>query len=191
MVEIGTIIESVSYLLQKLGKTDKVKIIKLLFFADKYHLVKYGRTVTNDDYWAMPHGPVGSNIKDVLEFNNSTMSENELRLAKSRFTPTAFKKSFKVQSSFDANLCNFLSETDIEALDFVIENFGHMGTWEIRDYSHLYPEWKQYEESFKNGQTRREKLCLNELVSVIATDPYDFSDEDLTETKKILMGAYE
>lgn len=33
-----------------------------------------------------------------------------------------------------------LSESDKEALDFVIEKFGRMKQWELRDYTHKYPE---------------------------------------------------
>src|SRR4051812_34811550 len=36
------------------------KLLKLMFLADKYHLVRYGRPITGDRYEAMNHGPVPS-----------------------------------------------------------------------------------------------------------------------------------
>lgn len=54
-------IEAIYYILSKLGKMDKLKLLKLVYLADKYHLIYYGRTITNDDYYAMKHGPIASN----------------------------------------------------------------------------------------------------------------------------------
>ena len=41
-------------------------IVKVLFFADKIHLNKYGRPILGDQYVAMPHGPVPSTVYDML-----------------------------------------------------------------------------------------------------------------------------
>ncbi len=52
----------------KLGtaKFDQYKACKLLFLADKRHLVKYGRTITGDRYSALEWGPIPSSIRDDL-----------------------------------------------------------------------------------------------------------------------------
>ncbi len=42
------------------GKINKMKALKLVFFADRYHLRKYGRPVVGDEYLAMNYGPVAS-----------------------------------------------------------------------------------------------------------------------------------
>jgi len=44
----------------------KLKAAKLLFFADKYHLLHYGRPVIGDCYVCMEHGPVPSRSLDVM-----------------------------------------------------------------------------------------------------------------------------
>ena len=41
-------------------KLNKMKALKLLFFADRYHLRKYGRSVSDCVYFAMKHGPAAS-----------------------------------------------------------------------------------------------------------------------------------
>src|SRR5207253_6716088 len=48
-------------------KLNKMKALKLLFFADRYHLRKYGRLVSDCAYFAMKHGPVASEAKNVAE----------------------------------------------------------------------------------------------------------------------------
>ncbi len=49
------------------GRINKMKAIKLIYFADRYYLRKYGRPVANDEYVAMGYGPVGSKTKDIAE----------------------------------------------------------------------------------------------------------------------------
>ena len=58
------------------GSISKIKALKLVFFADRYHLRKYGRPVTNDEYYAMPKGPVPSHVKDIAEMSDF-LSKNE------------------------------------------------------------------------------------------------------------------
>ena len=49
------------------GRINKLKALKLLFFADRYHLRKYGRPVSECAYYAMKDGPVASEAKQVAE----------------------------------------------------------------------------------------------------------------------------
>ena len=46
---------------------DIYKILKILYFADKLHLSKYGRFISGDYYIAMKHGPVPSRSYDIIK----------------------------------------------------------------------------------------------------------------------------
>ena len=50
-----------------IAKEYKMKALKLVYIADRYHLRKYGRLITNDTYFAMNYGPVPSGTKDIAE----------------------------------------------------------------------------------------------------------------------------
>src|SRR5260370_29390382 len=51
----------------KPAKFDQYKVCKLVFLADKRHLVKYGRTITGDHYAAVKWGPIPSSIRDEIK----------------------------------------------------------------------------------------------------------------------------
>lgn len=53
------------FALKEGGTINKMKALKLIYFAERYHLRKYGRPVTNDDYWAMGLGTVPSGSRDI------------------------------------------------------------------------------------------------------------------------------
>jgi uncharacterized phage-associated protein len=49
--------QALNFFAQKAGgQINKMKALKLIFFADRYHVRKYGRLLTNDNYMAMEHG---------------------------------------------------------------------------------------------------------------------------------------
>lgn len=190
MRETHTAIETISYILQKIGPADKIKIIKLIYLADKYHLLRYGRTVTGDEYFAMEHGPVGSSVKDVLSFDSLFLTEDERIYLETLIERGGDANWFK---SKEGAKCAFemLSDTDKEALDFVINKFAPMDQWHLRDYTHKYPEWKQYEDLLKNQFTKRIRLKTEELFSLLPDDMLSVPLEHITESKKILLGIYD
>ncbi|MGR3179465.1 MAG: Panacea domain-containing protein [Candidatus Anammoxibacter sp.] len=187
MIETSTI-ESIYYLLKKIGNSgiEKLKLVKLIYLADKYHLIRYGRTITNDKYYAMKDGPAGTTVKDVLGLEQDYLSvtgyDYALRLLK---IDGKKLKALDVEIDFE-----MLSETDIEALDFIIDKFSHMSATALRNYTHRYPEWNQHESQFKNANTKREELDTEELLSQLEDDPLGMPEDHVEESRNILTGIY-
>ncbi|MCK5655335.1 MAG: SocA family protein [Candidatus Aureabacteria bacterium] len=190
MIEVSKIVQVLYHILVKIGPTDKIKLVKLVYLSDKYHLLKYARTITNDSYFAMKLGPVGSTLKDILAFNKN------LAISKEEFDYTSSLIEQENDFTFKAKgskrvLSDFLSETDLEAIDFIIEKFGSMSQWDLKNFTHKYPEWKQYKELFKSNTISRENIRIQELISTIPEDPFSFSSKHLEEVKSIISGMHD
>lgn len=189
MITVKTVVDTIYYLLKKIGKCDKLKIIKLIYLADKYHLAKYGRTITNDDYYAMEYGPVATTAKDVLSFDKQLISSKEREYAEQLIKHSG-KFDFEANKNVNVDI-DTLSETDKEVLNFVINKFGKMKSDELVKYTHKYPEWAQYEDLFQNGLIRRERIAIEELLSLVESDSdLGIPQEHIEETKKVLTGAF-
>ena len=103
------------------------------------------------------------------------------------FDNNEFRANPDTRVSFD-----MLSESDKEALDFIVEKFGKMGPWKLKDYTHQYPEWYQYEDLFTNKLTKRERIETKELLSTIKDDPLTIpSRKHIKESEKILTGNFD
>jgi len=185
MIEAATIVESLHYILSKIKKAGKIKLIKLIYLADKYHLLRYGRTVTNDDYYAMERGPVGTTVKDVLSFDKEMLAKDY------KFVSKLIGKAGEDYIAIPATHLHYdhLSDTDREALDFVIEKFGKKTGAQLTTYTHKYPEWAQHEHLFHGKSIRRMRIEPEELLSVI-DDCFGVSPEHLEESRKMVTGVF-
>lgn len=186
MIETAKIVQAVCYILDRTGKADKLKIVKLLFLADKCHLIRYGRTITGDDYWAMEYGPVGSATKDVLTFDKD-FGSNELEYA-STFLKKVGEHEIDVLAPCNPESLDLLSETDVEALRIVVEKYGHLSTHDLILHTHRYPEWARYRKLFDAKQTKRERIYASEIFSILPGDPFDMPNEHVEESRRILTG---
>jgi uncharacterized phage-associated protein len=126
-----------------------MKAIKLIYFADRLHLRKYGRPIVGDVYWAMKLGPVGSRAKEAAELD---VPQSFLSYARKYIQPVDDKKqSFISLKPTDTNI---FSKTDIECLESVYSAFGDKDQFELAELSHQYPEWKKHEKELKAGKKR-------------------------------------
>ena len=144
--------QAVHFLISKLGMSNFMKLMKLLYFADRYHLRSYGGTLTSDDYKAMKLGPVGSAAKNLLK-QDELFFEN---LEPEDITYFENLLSIKDMDVAVHNPCTYdeLSSSEKEALDFTIANFGGFDQFALAEITHDYPEWKKFESYFKNRQAK-------------------------------------
>ena len=166
MRDVKIIVECLYYILSKIKIAGKTKLIKLLYLADKYHLINYGRIVTNDVYQSTEIGPVGRTANNLLELYKLNFSEEEVEFA-SRFLRknkrgifTSKKPTPSLKTPTKAIELDMLSDTDVEALDFAIDNFGYMKSNDILNYTRKFPESRTLKDFFylpsrKKTETRR------------------------------------
>jgi uncharacterized phage-associated protein len=115
------------------GKMSYMKLLKLLYFADRIALVKLGRPITFDKYYSMENGPVLSQTCDLI---------------KNRAPARAGKywRQFIETSGYDVRLTNQapddqMSEAEEKILDKVFAKYGRMKRWELVELTHKLPEY--------------------------------------------------
>lgn len=117
--------ETIVYLANRIDDPTKMKIFKLLYFADKLHMSRYGRFITGDTYVAMEHGPVPSRIYTITQ-------EVERGKESAAFTMPDNKRITPLRQ---ADLYE-LSQTEIECLDETLGRLGHLTASQLRARSH-------------------------------------------------------
>ncbi|EDP73230.1 Panacea domain-containing protein [Hydrogenivirga sp. 128-5-R1-1] len=129
-----------------LGKT---KLMKLIFFADKEHIKRYGRPIFFEFYVKDNMGPVPLKTYSILSSVNDLENEDfkdevesllqwlevEEKDVNRKFPMLTFKK----KKEFDQSV---FSKSEIEVLKDVFKKFKDYTAQQISEYSHKLPEYK-------------------------------------------------
>jgi uncharacterized phage-associated protein len=128
-------VNAVAYLAQACPQSTKMTICKHLYFADKEHLVRYGRPITGDQYYKLDHGPipsVGLNmLRQKASPSQNALLEKHVSVVGKRVHPKmpASRKVF--------------SKSDIEVLDWVVKRYGKVSAAKLRALTHTDAAWKE------------------------------------------------
>ncbi|MBE3139111.1 MAG: SocA family protein [Thermoplasmata archaeon] len=111
-------------------------IVKTIYYADKYHLARYGRLITGDNYIAMGDGPVPSGTYDLIKLVRGDSFSYESKIVNAHPEEALKVKVVKIEGISPKTFVyprrtpnlDLLSESDIECLDLSIEKYGNMHT---------------------------------------------------------------
>ncbi len=112
------------------GSMDRIKLVKLIFLADREHLARHGRPIVGGRYVAMKHGPVSSELLDLVR--------GKVIVEGSGISVNGYQVS--VQGTVDEEQ---LSESDLEVLQEVDDRFGRTDQWRLVDLTHTMEAWKK------------------------------------------------
>jgi uncharacterized phage-associated protein len=163
------------------GQINKMKALKLVFFADRWHLRQHGRPITNDEYLAMEYGPVPSGCKDLAEM--SDFLDLHARSYAERFLERTGQYDY-------ASICDVgrevFSKSDLEALESTWQHFGGFDQFRLAEITHQYPEWKRHQAALQSPEVSRIGMSYRHFLedapsSVDPSPPLSADDRRLRE----------
>jgi len=117
-------------------KMSYMKLIKLLYLADREALLEWGRPITFDSYVSMKAGPVLSRTLNLI--NEGAEPGKDSFWNKHISPPQNYDVELKDDPGIDE-----LSEAEIALLERIFAQYGKMGRWDlINNVMHKLPEWR-------------------------------------------------
>ena len=121
------------------GTIDTLKLVKLLYLSDRKAVESQGAPISYDKMVAMPLGPVLSNALNLVHGDINGQAADDW----AGWIGESSNHQVPLSRQFDRVALDELSNQDIAILEEIWAEFGHMGKWEIRDYTHDHlPEWR-------------------------------------------------
>jgi uncharacterized phage-associated protein len=163
------------------GRINKMKALKLVYFADRYHLRKYGRPITNDEYFAMNFGPVASATKDLAE--GSDFRPDVEKAYASQFLDPVSRYEYSSMAAVEEKV---FSQSDLEALAFAWAEFSPLDQFQLADLTHQYPEWKRHEAALSGGVNSRIRMPYEDFLAdpPATVNPCHALDESERESRR-------
>lgn len=128
----------VSHLAASTTDLYKTKLNKLLFYADFVNYYMHGSSISGSRYVHLPYGPVPDGYEETLETLNhygviDVSKQNSAELVQTGENPAR----------------DFLDETELKSMDWVIETYGKMSASQLTEISHR-------ERAYKNTKSGEE-----------------------------------
>lgn len=116
------------------GRMSYMKLVKLLYLADREALLRWGRPISTDRHVSMDRGPV---LSRVLELATEGGDPGE---------PSAWSASISAPGNYEVALKadagdDELSEAEISLIGEVFAEHGAKSRWELVHFTHTLPEW--------------------------------------------------
>lgn len=127
-------IQAIDFIAAQKPNLTQFFISKIVYLADKEHLLDYGRPITGDRIVAMPDGPVPSAVLDIVK-GNPHCPPNAIALAEERLEAKKYGKLFYVRSK-GVNDFSKLSGSDKEYLAAAVERYGSMSFDDLWKFVH-------------------------------------------------------
>jgi uncharacterized phage-associated protein len=134
--DFGKALQAVGVLLdyEKARRMNYMRLLKLLYVADRELLATTGRPITGDQPYAMKRGPVLNRIYDLIK------GEAPLAGEWGRFV---HKERFEVELVNDPGRGK-LSRAEVVKLQEVSEKYRNLDEWAMVDETHSFVEWKKH-----------------------------------------------
>jgi uncharacterized phage-associated protein len=129
------------FLIQANAGLTILKLMKLMYLAERRSFESYGEGLVGDRLVSMPHGPVLSITHNYMNGElPSAVGGWDTWIADRAGHELSLNES-KSTALVDDLL--ELSDADVMVLNDTWQQFGNMTGWQLRDYTHAHcPEWK-------------------------------------------------
>ena len=149
--DIEKFVACLSFLASNVKNLDKLKAAKLLYYVDKYHLVRHGRPILGDVYYRLDYGPVPSKSLDVMneaispiKFRGLPQENLELLSKYIKVNDEKRHPVFEVKRDHEFDV---LSESENEALQETIKKYGRYSGADLIKLTHNEASWLKSEKS--------------------------------------------
>jgi hypothetical protein len=190
---VEKIIQTLAYIQRKTGTESKLDLIKYLFFADRVNIRRHFSFISNDYYYALKFGPVASEALDVLDKHEEYLNYSDDIL---RFLEKIIIKDNRTRIINETNM-DLLSNNEIKSIDLITDVFKK--NMPLVDFTHEYPEWKRYEDVFKNKYASKIDINIEDfftnpdinesplLKKYFGKDPLYENEDYLNEAKNFYL----
>ena len=140
--DIDRAIQLTAFCIRRSGsdRMNTMKLLKLLYIADRESLRIAGYALTGDTPFALPHGPVLSRIYDLIKTRDDWvfLDENPEEMRWCSYFKTGGRDLCIVKEPGEDRL----SEHDKQVISDVLARHGQLDQFQLRDLTHEFAEWR-------------------------------------------------
>ena len=134
------------YILAKMGPMNHLKLQKLLYYVQAYHLAYFNQALIDDEFEAWVHGPVSRKVW------------NEFREASRIYEDVYFEDQAYPQQVVDETEAQ-LSQEQLDLIADVLEEYGILSGYRLECLTHSEQPWKEARKGLAPAE------CSNNVIA--------------------------
>lgn len=142
-------IDLANYILAKTENVDHLKLQKLIYYVEAWHLAYFNESVIDDEFEAWVHGPVSRNIWDG--FKGSSVL----------YTYIEPSKSLK---EVEAILKEKVNESQLDLINEVLGTYGAYSSFELEEYTHGELPWQEARQELRPNESSEKIIDKNTMA---------------------------
>jgi uncharacterized phage-associated protein len=116
------------------GRMSYLKLMKMLYMAERASLIRWGYPITGDSFYSMRRGPVLSRVLSLIRnYNPETTWGRYISESDS---------NYEVSLRQDDPPVGRLSIAEERLIGEIFAEFGRHTRWDIVELTHTFPEWR-------------------------------------------------
>jgi uncharacterized phage-associated protein len=176
-MDIKKIVSILNFLARNVNYPSKMKICKLLYYADKEHFIQYGRFITEDTYMKIKYGPIPSWILDLINEPEKMLNREDLHYLKKYITFS--NTNNRIIISLKPPDLDELSISETKIFNSVIRKYKFWTAIELKTESH--------KETFWNGLKLNDKIepkhFASDLPEIHSNELLNYYNQNQKEKK--------
>ena len=160
------------------------KLMKLFFYADKYHLEAYGKPIFNHTYQKLPKGPVPTWLYGIIRTSLSGLADYDFESEVDVFNHYIDAQEiedgqyrhilFSKKQEFDSN---FFSKSQLKILQKVADEFKFITAKSISEKSHQTRAWQSARDNgLISYASMVEDGCVSNYINYIENEKNSFRE---------------
>jgi uncharacterized phage-associated protein len=142
---------TLSHYLLSYVPSNQLKLHKLVYYSEGWHLAYFERSLIHEDFEAWVHGPVVRSMWDNYKTKCNILVDLHLK--------DEYNQKIR-------NLINqVLNPQQIELLDDVIKEYGNKSSYHLEALSHSEPPWREARNGYPQSQ-RSEAIISKETMKI-------------------------
>lgn len=154
------------------GEINYMKLVKLLYLVDRIAFKRWEQPITYDQYSSLPKGPLGSSTLDLVK-------ENFLKPNYWCQYITRVGKNVRIINNYPP--IKKLCDAEIELINEILIELGHLNQYQLAELSEKLPEWKDPQGSSKPIDLHFYLSCLGFNEKEAERIEYDIQQDALLE----------
>jgi len=150
------------------GRCSILKLVKMLYYADRMALECWHRTITGDAFYSLPEGPIVSTAYDLMKgIGPKNLQERWFCFVQPRQGNTIALKQMPDTA--------FLSQAEKETLEASFRKISSMSN--VSAWMHTFPEW----ENPKGSSKRIEPKTVLRLLTPLTDEQISAIEEEVAK----------